>query len=364
MSGSFGLLCERHYGRAPASQGGPGSAHPGRQPAVGLVDGQPGHARWPLRIVPGRPPRCQRLAVPRLLDSHFEGRVDRGLAGSRRGLGQRRQGAVGLARRGRQGEDRPLPFHPAHEPGSGEDRTQRRAARSRSRRGGRAGRLVANAGERPSLAVRSTSRPRSMLAISPPSRHRPTPAIIEPEASAWEPAVAVSAEQFAMWRQQMQMMESFHNDMILMVQMFVAMHREHRVSVRDELDRVQKLTGELAVIARETGQDGGRPRRTAPRHISGRSKSRHTRSPGRNGAARAHDVKAPNDAQRTRTSPAQPPDPMRRSGAGNPISTSTDRTRKAVDLAATPAGHGVPFPPHPADHGAAARAAGLLAKRS
>ena len=65
---------------------------------------------------------------------------------------------------------------------------------------------------------------------------------------AWEPAVKVPTEQFAMWRQQMQMMESFHNDMILMVQMFLAMHREHQVSVRDELDRVQKLTGELAVL--------------------------------------------------------------------------------------------------------------------
>ena len=59
-----------------------------------------------------------------------------------------------------------------------------------------------------------------------------------------------------MWRQQMQMMESFHNDMILMVQMFMAMHREHLSSVRDELDRVKKLTGELADPAGEAG--GGR----------------------------------------------------------------------------------------------------------
>jgi hypothetical protein len=34
--------------------------------------------------------------------------------------------------------------------------------------------------------------------------------------------------------------------MILMVQMFVAMHREHLVSVRDELDRVKQLTRELS----------------------------------------------------------------------------------------------------------------------
>jgi hypothetical protein len=51
-----------------------------------------------------------------------------------------------------------------------------------------------------------------------------------------------------MWQQQMQMMESFHNDMILMVQMFVAMHREHLSSVRHELGRVQQLTRELSVL--------------------------------------------------------------------------------------------------------------------
>ena len=66
----------------------------------------------------------------------------------------------------------------------------------------------------------------------------------------------------AMWQQQMQLMESFHNDMILMVQMFVAMHREHLASVRDELDRVQQLTRELSDLQAKLAQasrsaDGG-----------------------------------------------------------------------------------------------------------
>jgi pSer/pThr/pTyr-binding forkhead associated (FHA) protein len=64
----------------------------------------------------------------------------------------------------------------------------------------------------------------------------------------WEPAVQFPPGQLAIWQQQMQMMESFHNDMILMVQMFVAMHREHLSSVRHELDRVQQLTRELSVL--------------------------------------------------------------------------------------------------------------------
>jgi hypothetical protein len=43
----------------------------------------------------------------------------------------------------------------------------------------------------------------------------------------------------------MQLMETFHNDMAMMVQMFIAMHREFQGSVRAELDRVQQLTREL-----------------------------------------------------------------------------------------------------------------------
>ena len=50
-----------------------------------------------------------------------------------------------------------------------------------------------------------------------------------------------------MWQQQMRLMESFHNDMIMMVQMFFAMHREHMASVREELDRVEQLTRELTL---------------------------------------------------------------------------------------------------------------------
>ena len=58
----------------------------------------------------------------------------------------------------------------------------------------------------------------------------------------------------AMWQQQMQMMQAFHNDMVMMFQMFVAMHREHLGSVRDELDRVQQLTRELTRLNARLGQ--------------------------------------------------------------------------------------------------------------
>jgi pSer/pThr/pTyr-binding forkhead associated (FHA) protein len=66
--------------------------------------------------------------------------------------------------------------------------------------------------------------------------------------SRWDPSIPFSPNPIAMWQQQMQLMESFHNDMILMVQMFAAMHREHLASVRHELDMVQRLTQELGVL--------------------------------------------------------------------------------------------------------------------
>lgn len=108
--------------------------------------------------------------------------------------------------------------------------------------------LSGTQGSGKTLALRPTNGSQENLAGNKSSSIRSTPVIVESRVPAWEPVVQVPPEQFAMWRQQMQLMESFHNDMILMVQMFMAMHRKHLYSVRDELDRVQKLTGELAVL--------------------------------------------------------------------------------------------------------------------
>jgi pSer/pThr/pTyr-binding forkhead associated (FHA) protein len=91
-----------------------------------------------------------------------------------------------------------------------------------------------------------------LRAASPPAPE--SEALVPIRADAWEPAVPIPASAMAMWQQQMQLMESFHNDMIMMVQMFVAMHREHMASVRQELDMVQKLTGELAVLQAKLAQ--------------------------------------------------------------------------------------------------------------
>jgi hypothetical protein len=113
-------------------------------------------------------------------------------------------------------------------------------------------------------------------------------------AELWGPIYPQSAGVMEMWRQQMQLMESFHKDMILMVQMFMAMHRDHLASVRGELDMVQQLTGELSRLqaklleqpgTTKTGRDAGK---TAP------EKSGATAAPDRKHQAKkvvAHDPK-------------------------------------------------------------------------
>src|SRR5262249_18317096 len=81
------------------------------------------------------------------------------------------------------------------------------------------------------------------------------PAALVPSAQAeWELSISQPPNSLAMWHQQMRMMELFHNDMIMMVQMFFAMHREHLASTRDELDRVEQLTRELAVLQARLAQ--------------------------------------------------------------------------------------------------------------
>ena len=97
------------------------------------------------------------------------------------------------------------------------------------------------------LALRPPARPPGPRKPSVPSRHsRPAePAIVD--RGEWEPVLGTGGPSpYALWQQQMQLMESFHNDMTMMVQMFIAMHREFQSSVRDELARVQKLTKELS----------------------------------------------------------------------------------------------------------------------
>ena len=105
---------------------------------------------------------------------------------------------------------------------------------------------IARPGDRSRSALKAANMPRS---FGPDT-------FVRSEGGGWDPSIAVPSSPMGMWQQQMQLMESFHNDMILMVQMFVAMHREHLASVRHELDMVQQLTGKLSKLQAKLGKTG------------------------------------------------------------------------------------------------------------
>jgi hypothetical protein len=127
-----------------------------------------------------------------------------------------------------------------------------------------------------------------------------------------------------MWQQQMQLMETFHNDMIMMVQMFIAMHREHLASVRDELDHVQELTRELTRLNARLGQ---LPAVTEgiPAAPTGRRRRELGRAP-QAGASTPGGNPPPRPAQPTADRPAgKPPDEAGKLGpAGGPASKGRD----------------------------------------
>jgi hypothetical protein len=103
---------------------------------------------------------------------------------------------------------------------------------------------IARPGDRSRSALKAANMPRS---FEPDT-------LVRSDGGGWDQAMAFALSPMGMWQQQMQLMESFHNDMILMVQMFVAMHREHLASVRHELDMVQQLTGKLSKLQAKLGK--------------------------------------------------------------------------------------------------------------
>jgi pSer/pThr/pTyr-binding forkhead associated (FHA) protein len=100
--------------------------------------------------------------------------------------------------------------------------------------------------EQKALTVRSDARSTVSLKVTGFAETVQPAQLVPSAGGTWDPSIPFPPNPMAMWQQQMQLMESFHNDMILMVQMFVAMHREHLASVRHELDMVQRLTRELS----------------------------------------------------------------------------------------------------------------------
>ncbi len=122
----------------------------------------------------------------------------------------------------------------------------------------------------------------------------------------WEPVLPTNLNLFSMWQQQMQLMESFHKDMVTMVQMFVAMHREHQATVRDELGRVQQLTQELTRLNARLGQLPA-PGTTRPNPETNRNARKAEPAPPAGSSAKPESSPRAHSAQRSTEEPARKP---------------------------------------------------------
>jgi pSer/pThr/pTyr-binding forkhead associated (FHA) protein len=117
-----------------------------------------------------------------------------------------------------------------------------------------------NSGHKPTgLAVRTGGRAQTEPNASAMNRHQAVipSALLASNNATWEPAIIPPAMPMALWEQQMRMMELFHNEMMMMFQMFVAMRGEHLASVRHELGRVEQLTRELSELQNRLTQPAG-----------------------------------------------------------------------------------------------------------
>ena len=158
-----------------------------------------------------------------------------------------------------------------------------------------------------------------------------TPATLIPHGGdPWEQSAAYPPQAMAMWQQQMRMMESFHNDMIMMVQMFFAMHREHLASARDELDRVEQLTRELSALQAKLDEPTAAPDagaivaggRVAKRLPSQNTKDRRARIESGQLNQAAHRRESDSPKSGTKSAKGKPPP---RSDGANELDSATPR---------------------------------------
>ena len=76
--------------------------------------------------------------------------------------------------------------------------------------------------------------------------------IIEKSGGAIDPSVNLLVHQFGMMQQQM--MDQFHQTMMMMFEGFAALHREQANSIREEFDQVRKLSEEIEALRTETAR--------------------------------------------------------------------------------------------------------------
>jgi hypothetical protein len=104
------------------------------------------------------------------------------------------------------------------------------------------------------LARRSSPASRSRAQLAPYSPAAGPLSVASTGGDEWNLVPDFGAGPSAIWNQHIQFLEMLHSEMILMVRMFMTMHREHAGAIRDELDRVQQLTRELELLQAKVGE--------------------------------------------------------------------------------------------------------------
>jgi pSer/pThr/pTyr-binding forkhead associated (FHA) protein len=99
-------------------------------------------------------------------------------------------------------------------------------------------------------------------ASNPPAPMTPLFGPGNTDLAAQEPALALLLNHFGQMQQQM--MDQFQQSMMMMFQMFGGMHRDQMGLVKEELERLRELTGEIATIKAELAQRSMQPAAPPP----------------------------------------------------------------------------------------------------
>ena len=213
--------------------------------------------------------------------------------------------------------------------------------------------------DRKALAVRSGVRSMGLARVEPPAhspRHGFPTAI---DGAEWEPVLPPAPNPGAMWQQQMQMMQAFHNDMVMMFQMFVAMHRDHLDSVRDELNRVEQLTRELTRLNARLAQFPGSAETSTPSDVGGQREEARSGSPDGLTEARRESPPSPSDRTEARTEAIR--ESRRQARGDQPIPPVAKESGEIPNDSASPDEHrGDVRRPDKANHGNPEGTAGVL----
>jgi predicted component of type VI protein secretion system len=114
------------------------------------------------------------------------------------------------------------------------------------------------------LPARSSYPARAKISYPAHPHVEAPPLSVSPDDDEWGRLAEFSAGPTAMWHQHRQFLEMFHSEMLLMVQMFMTMHRDHVGVIREELARIEELTGELANLQTQLGPRSSPGKRNQP----------------------------------------------------------------------------------------------------